>query len=130
MILGATPPEEGISLEDHVKFVEREHLTILEEWKQYFGSLPPPVPSMRAIVAADEENWDPDTGTTMNTENAVPGVTPQDLRQTLGIVENDHDNWDSDDDNVDHNGDPVEPHTQQRTQTVGLRPRGRIEPRQ
>ena len=85
---------------------------------------------MGAIVAADEENWDSDTGTTMNTENAVPGVTPQDLRQTLGIVENDHENWDSDDDNVDHDGDPVEPHPQQRMQTVGLRPRGRIEPRQ
>ena len=59
---------------------------------------------------------------------SVPGVTPQYLRQTLGIVEYDHDNWDDVDN--DHDGDPVEPHTQQRTQTVGLRPSGRIEPRQ
>ena len=81
--------------------MEREHITIVEEWKQNFGSLSPPLPSTGAIVAAEEENWDPDTGMTMNTENAVPGLTPQDFRQALRIVENGMDYWDSDDDNVD-----------------------------
>jgi len=123
MILGACPPPEGTSLEDHVQFLEREHRTILEKWEQHFGRLPPPLPSPKNTAeSAGGGDWDTAADTALSIVNPLPDATPQDMRQSLGIEENENDNWDS-----DNEGDSL---PQERPRTVGLRPGGRMEPRQ
>jgi len=119
MILGASPPPEGTSLEDHVRFLEREHRTILAEWEKYFGRLPPPLTSSSTNSTADQD-WNDGTTSTANMVNALPDATPQDRREWLGIVENHDEHWDSDEEDVEPRPVLARP--------VGLRPGGRLPP--
>ena len=107
MILGACPPPEETSMEDHVRFLEQEHTAILREWKEHFGRLPPPLLSSSSRLspvdtATANQGWDTTTTPAATTEtavgvNALPNnATPADMRQSLGIVENDGELWDSD----------------------------------
>lgn len=67
MILGALDFQPA-DPSQHMQRLEREHLSIINGWKQYFGELPPPLPSKRTIVAAE--------------------------RERLGIEDNEGDEWD------------------------------------
>ena len=40
MILGSSPPQLGQDTESHMRYIEKEHLDIVREWRAQFGRLP------------------------------------------------------------------------------------------
>lgn len=81
MILGATPIQPGMSPQDHYNFVRNEHKSIVEQWKEHFGRLPPPA------------------GGTVEKDRVPPPkketATPVQQRLALGITDNDAEDWDA-----------------------------------
>jgi len=137
MILGASPPPEGTSLEDHVRFLEQEHTAILREWKEHFGRLPPPLLSSSSTLDTSTANqgWDTTKTTPAATTETAVGVnalpnsaTPADMRQSLGIVENDGELWDSDGEEEGDDEAEIQQPSRPTERPVGLRPGGRLPP--
>lgn len=89
MILGSTPVQHGMTPQEHYKFVQNEHTSIVDDWKAYFGRLPPPA----------GENQPREVGDGMLREAAPPSdqnmKTALEKRLALGITDNADDDWDA-----------------------------------
>ncbi|KAL3940286.1 MAG: hypothetical protein SGBAC_005147 [Bacillariaceae sp.] len=116
MVLGTTPIPRGKTSQEHYRFVQEEHKSIVNEWKSYFGRLP------ASIDSASEP-----------TKSAQPPdflerASPSQLRMQLGIVDNSDADWDVDDDieenkKANANPDQAKP---TKPKVIGLRPGGSL----
>ena len=125
MILGTIPNQPGMSSQEHYKFVQEEHKSIVREWKEHFGRLPPPAGASAVPVETASK-------------------TPAQKRLDLGIADNDEDDWeaiDSDDEKLEEkkpshvSNTPTkktaketttEPKKPTKPKVVGLRPGGSL----
>ena len=121
MILGAARPSEGRTKEQHFRFIKDEHQSIVSDWWNYFGRLPPSLAEKEETAAKEKQT----TNTPAETEetllvagaltalrfdddgaapkqSSLPDVsakqTPEAMRSMLGIADNDGDDWDDVDD--------------------------------
>jgi hypothetical protein len=69
--------------------LETEHQEILEDWQAHFGQLPPPAQTS------------PMQNNPINNPSLAPDFDKDQLRKTLGIVDNETKSWDQDDDDDD-----------------------------
>lgn len=97
MILGTLPIPQGQTQDDHFRFIEGEHTSIVNRWKEAFDQLPP-TPTAREPKMKDD--FADDFGTlsldaTFHSMNATEEtkVDASTLRSKLGIADND-DEWD------------------------------------
>mmetsp|Transcript_25058 Transcript_25058/g.61737 ORF Transcript_25058/g.61737 Transcript_25058/m.61737 type:complete len:643 (-) Transcript_25058:305-2233(-) len=116
MILGTTPIPRGKTSQEHYRFVQEEHKSIVNEWKSYFGRLP-------ASLGDASEPTNPAPAPDFREQ-----ASPSQLRMQLGIVDNTDDDWDADDDiegnaKANTNPDKAEP---TKPKVYGLRPGGSI----
>jgi hypothetical protein len=142
MILGTTPIQKHLTQQEHYKFIQTEHETILKEWKVYFGRLPPSlnsdVPKNTIANQIHFETSQAESSTQRRTRT-IRDPSPSLLRQQLGITENAEDDWETNEDceetaesqkestpktNTTH---IVEPPKTPKPKVLGLRPGGRIE---
>ena len=114
MILGGLPVKEGTTQVEHFQFIQREHQSIVEEWKEYFGRLPQAFTpgAEEDDNEQDEDKSDgeelPNFATMIDPNEKEPSPPPlpvaevplsvEDQRAALGLVENDNDEWDASDD--------------------------------
>lgn len=97
MILGAKLPPPGSAVEIHVRMLQGEHQSIVSSWKDHFGRFPPTASEPGSGASRDttdpfgqEANQAPVEDSEERTEA---------LREALGIVDNETDDWaDGDDD--------------------------------
>jgi hypothetical protein len=92
MILSALPVEPGIGPEKHYQYIKNEHTDIVDQWKNYFGRLPPASSPESGSKSTD----DPNTTNKQQDTSSKKALTPQEHRKELGIEEND-DEWDAED---------------------------------
>jgi hypothetical protein len=106
MVLGATPPpfpdsnhrDESTEMHDdfdstggmeqHIEYLESEHQEIMEEWRAHFGRLPQP-PRRSPMQLLDQQ-------TISFSRTLSPKYDKEQLRKTLGIVDNEEESWDND----------------------------------
>jgi hypothetical protein len=120
MIFVATPASDGISQEEHFRRLGEEHLTILRQWKEHFGRLPPLLLPPQQTPSANKAS-----------QNAVVETKPPVTRESLGIVNNEDDDWE--DYGISSDEEDVQTSEEARVQEVepakkvvtGLRPGGR-----
>ena len=121
MILGAARPSEGRTKEEHFRFIKDEHQSIVSDWWNYFGRLPPSLAEKEESAAKEKQvtntpaqteetllvagaltalRFDDDRGAPK--KSSLPDVsakqTPEAMRSMLGIADNDGDDWDDVDD--------------------------------
>jgi hypothetical protein len=113
-ISSSTPPSPSIEVRrnpEHLRWIQQEHTEIVAEWKEYFCRLPPS-PSPSDTVETTETSMASSPMTTLTasttlashsasetkTRNVVVSaeleISAAEKRHLLGIVENDHDDWD------------------------------------
>lgn len=128
MILGACPSPEGTSLDAHVRQLEQKHRSIVKEWKEQFGRLPPALSSSGRQKSDELGEWDASSAQQATadvadkTASPESSTLPETLRASLGIVDNEEVNWDDDE------GETVEVKRQSISppKATGLRPGGRL----
>jgi hypothetical protein len=92
MVLGALPMEPGHELQEHYQYIKKEHTEIVDQWKNYFGRLPPAA-STGSTRSTSMDGLDSDEqNETMKKERCV-----HEQRKEFGIEDND-DEWDAGDD--------------------------------
>lgn len=119
MILGASrPPCTQQDDRSHIQFLEFEHLEIKEQWKDYFGRLPP---SHEAPTQREQKVVLPDS---LKATLKI-SLTGQEARDALGIVDNDDDSdWDWPDESEEEEEESFIEKAPEKV-VVGLRPGGR-----
>ena len=121
MILGSIPPPDQDSKEsvkEHVKYLQQVHQSIICDWKAYFGRLPPALltPSSSTELISGQDSLSSPQKQNVTTPSAAPATVDtcqssqkrrEDMRQSLGIVDNVAKDWE-DDSSVDaDNGSKV-----------------------
>lgn len=123
MILGTTPIKKGMNPKEHYQFIKKEHESIVSEWYDYFGRLPP------SVGDASESSKD-----FQDTPKAEELPSPSELRLQLGITDNADEEWDkmedlevfSENTSAESANKAFEKTAEQKPAVVGLRPGGRI----
>jgi hypothetical protein len=136
MILGATSPKMGNpATEAHLAWIQAEHRSVVKQWKERFGCLPPPLrrqdDSSQNVPAAttaktstpqlrrqprEEDLGDNDTSLK---DVGPPDVKLQEqLRKSFGIEDKDVDHWEEGEDEDDRAA-------KEEVKVLCLRPRGR-----
>lgn len=131
MILGTTPIQQNMSPKEHYQFVQEEHRSIVSDWKNHFGRLPPSVGNGNSGAPSDFSD--------VQETQEMP--SPAQLRLQLGITDNIDGDWDADDDwedTADNQAAKRKVETAKQSskpsalelikpRIVGLRPGGRME---
>jgi len=136
MILGSMPPSDGVEVEEHVEWLQGEHRSIVNDWKDHFGRLPSPLSVSEKSTPSVSDRV---TNTTWPFEPAKESQQfssaeerQETLKSAFGIIDNDGEDWeasDVDEWNPSSQGRemPAEaPPKPQSEPKVGLRPGGRL----
>jgi hypothetical protein len=133
MVLGATPPADGTSMEEHLVFLENEHRCILNDWYDYFGRLP--LAATSSLVQSDRKEeiaWTDDSSLIQQEHQHPHRPDAEALRSSMGIIDNGGEHWDDDDSDCDEETATIPSATKPpsmaraKPHVVGLRPGGRL----
>jgi hypothetical protein len=127
MILGSTLPTTDDMIQNHVSRLQEIHQSIVSAWKAHFGRLPPSL-SLPDTAVADDSGNELGQETVLDVVREPPVERSEAMRQVFGIIDNDTDDWEQDDDDA---GSEQAVHNEHRngaspTPKVGLRPGGRV----
>ena len=121
MVFHAFPTPIGENEQNHILWKQVEHETVVMDWKAYFGRIPP-----GAALEGASTVWEPSKYAALNpTLQSKEG-----LKESLGIMDNDEDDWDCEDsdwDDVETDEiPPSRPPSSSRPPVAGLRPGGKV----
>jgi hypothetical protein len=140
MIIGATSsPLDNPTMEADLAWVQAEHRSIVKQWKEHFGCLPPPLrrqddsaqgvavatsekPPVQQLQQPHEENLG-DSGASLKEVGPPEENVQERLRKSFGIENRDVDHWEEEDEEED------DMTAKEEAKVLSLRPRGRASKR-
>jgi hypothetical protein len=138
MVLGAVFPSNGGDLREHAMWRLAEHESIVIDWKSYFGRLPSDASLSPRGVGFEPSKYSAEPPMLNHRESAaihLDAHSKEMLKESLGIVDNNADNWDDwdnwTDDSEDERKDSSVLHDTVQSipaanRKAGLRPGGRV----
>jgi hypothetical protein len=136
MVLSAVFPSSGGDVREHAMWIQAEHESIVIDWKSYFGRLPSGASFSSQGVGFESSKYVVEPPTLDLKQLAPPpldGPSKEKLKESLGIVDNNAENWDewvdwtdSEDERKDDRRRDKVRRIPAATEKAGLRPGSRV----